>query len=373
MCLIANGGCVPEQNPGRAPPLSRTAPTRDTVEVPIPPEVSFDRYFRGLTPSEVNTYQGKHDLEGLGVPNLKEILLKLQRGFNFALANERHVPEHRNHPPFHVDYIKSDIPNALAFRHDGYSFIGLTIPLITAAMELCGRLSRSAEVVSKLGLELTEELSDSLGLVLFRIIAFFIVSHEYTHIVHGHPVSAGDDSMRLNEILDDGRNGSPEAQTLEADADSYAIYHIMGNWVGGVERSEGLSLLKMEVAPVAAQDDFLFACVVTAIGAYFLLRPVPHLNAENVYKLTHPPQPARLDSLMETAIGWCQQNRPELEKRMPPEKFDALLSSVAGLIWGSDETRSLNWTSQLEFLRSSDGAEYIRKLRASKNEYRASL
>jgi hypothetical protein len=76
---------------------------------------------------------------------------------------------------------------------------------------------------------------------------------------------------------------------------------------------------------------------------------------------------------METAIGWCQQNRPELEKRMPPEKFDALLSSVAGLIWGSDETRSLNWTSQLEFLRSSDGAEYIRKLRASKNEYRASL
>ena len=339
----------------------------------IPPEVSFDRYFRGLRHTEQKAYQGKHDLEGLEVPNLKEILLKLQRGLNFALANERHVSEHRDHPPFHVDYIKSDIPNALAFRHDGYSFIGLTIPLITVAMDLCGRLSRSAEVLSKLGLELTEEVSNSLGLVLFRIMVFFIVSHEYTHIVHGHELSEGDDSMPLDEILANGRNGSLEAQTLEADADSYAIYHIMGNWIGGVERPEGLSLLKMESAPGAAQDDLLFTCVVIAIGAYFLLRPVPQLNAENVYKLPHPPQPARLDSLMETAIGWCRQNRPELEKSMQAEKFNALLSSVAGVIWEPDETRSQNWTSQVEFLGSSDGAEYIRKLRASKNEYRASL
>ena len=166
--------------------LARTCPTRDTVEVSIPPEVAFDRYFRGLRPSEQITYQGKHDLEGLDEGNLKEILLKLQSGLNFALANERDVSEHRDHPPFHVDYIKSEIPNALAFRHDGYSFIGLTISLITVAMGLCGKLSRSADVLSMLSLELTEEVSNALGLVLFRIIVFFIVSHEYTHIVHGH-------------------------------------------------------------------------------------------------------------------------------------------------------------------------------------------
>ena len=44
---------------------------------------------------------------------------------------------------------------------------------------------------------------------------------------------------------------------------------------------------------------------------------------------------------------------------MAPEKFSALLSNVAAVIWGSDETRSQNWTSQVEFLRSSEGEEYI--------------
>jgi hypothetical protein len=128
--------------------LARTGRTLDTTEVSIPPEVTFDRYFRELKPSLRAIYEGKHDLERLENPDLREILLKLQRGFICALGNERQVTEHRDHPPFHMDYIKSTVPNALAFRHDGYCFVGVTIPLIATTMDLCGRLSKSADVLA---------------------------------------------------------------------------------------------------------------------------------------------------------------------------------------------------------------------------------
>jgi len=44
---------------------------------------------------------------------------------------------------------------------------------------------------------------------------------------------------------------------------------------------------------------------------------------------------------------------------MPEARFDSLLSVVAGVVGGFDETRGENWQSQLQFLRTSDGAEYI--------------
>jgi hypothetical protein len=159
---------------------------RDTVTVPIPPEVAFDRYFRGLNLAQQKIYEGKFDIEQLAPGPLRVFLLRLQSALNLALANERYVPEHRDHPPFHVDYIRSAEMNALAFRHEGYSFIGLTIPLIEEAGQLCSRLCNSADLLSALGLTLTQEVSEELGALLLKILMFFVVSHEYTHIVHGH-------------------------------------------------------------------------------------------------------------------------------------------------------------------------------------------
>jgi hypothetical protein len=365
--MLATRGCRRELNLKNVPSPSRL------YIVPIPPEISFDRYFRGLRPSEQGAYEGKYDLDTVENPNLKDALLRLQRGLNFALGNERSVPEHRDHPPFHMDYVKSDYVNALAFRHDGYSFVGLTMPLIETAFQLCTRLAQSADLLSALGLGFMGKIAEALGAVLFRVMIFFVVSHEYTHIVHGHPLSQADDSMPLNEVQGDDRIADLDAQTLEVDADSYAIYHIMGNYLGGVERAGTVSLLEMTSALVADQDELLFACIVIAIGAYFLLRPVPQLDVESVYKLTHPAQPARLSLLMETAIGWCRQNRPDLERSMSQQRFDFLLSITAGVVWEFDETRNQNWKSQMQFLKTSDGAEYIAKLRKRRDEYRAAL
>ena len=117
-----------------------------------------------------------------------------------------------------MDFIKSDYVNALAFRYDGYSFVGLTMPLLEMAFQLCTQLAQSADLLSALGLGFTGKISEALGAVLFRVMIFFVVSHEYTHIVHGHPLSQADDSQPLNEVQGDDRIADLDAQTLEVDA-----------------------------------------------------------------------------------------------------------------------------------------------------------
>jgi hypothetical protein len=43
--------------------------------VQIPPEVAFDRYFRGLNQEQQKIYEGKYDLDQLGPSPLKVLLL----------------------------------------------------------------------------------------------------------------------------------------------------------------------------------------------------------------------------------------------------------------------------------------------------------
>lgn len=87
----------------------------------VPPEVVFHRFFQTLSPAERAKYRGKHDLSGLP-PTVEPFLMRVQETFNEALGREKqNVPEHVDHPPFHVDYVDSDIPNAFAFRYKGYS------------------------------------------------------------------------------------------------------------------------------------------------------------------------------------------------------------------------------------------------------------
>jgi hypothetical protein len=203
--------------------LHGTDVTRDTVIVTIPPEAAFDRYLRSQNEKDRKKYPGKYDLDQLDSGSLKELLLGLQVVLNLSLASEQQVPEHRDHPPFHVDYIKSTEANAIAFRHDGYSFIGITILLIEVAAQLCARLCNSLDLLHALGLEPTQEVSEALGSVLLEILLFFVVSHEYTHIVHGHPLSEVTESGLIHEFSIGSRTGSFDDQILEADADSYAM------------------------------------------------------------------------------------------------------------------------------------------------------
>jgi len=120
----------------------------------------FSRFFQELYPyrapvrpedPDLRPYRGRSDLSRL-TPTLQDQLRGIQSTFNEALRHEkRDVPEHVDHPPFHVDYVDSGIQNALAFRYAGYSFIAITVPLICAMSDACLLLSKSAELVRLLG------------------------------------------------------------------------------------------------------------------------------------------------------------------------------------------------------------------------------
>jgi len=129
-------------------------------------------------------------------------LTSIQEALNEALRNEKkNVPEHVSHPPFHFDYVDSIVPNALAFRFEDWSFIGITMALVDMLWDTCARLSRSEAVAALLGIPVTPEQHDSIHALLFPIQLTFVVSHEYTHHVHGHVLQSALDSTFSNEIV----------------------------------------------------------------------------------------------------------------------------------------------------------------------------
>jgi hypothetical protein len=265
-----------------------------------------------------------------------------------------------------VDYVDSGVSNALAFRHDGYSFIGITIPLMYAIWDECHLLSRSVRMASRLGVRLQDEDDrDGLRVVLFRTTLFFVVLHEWTHHIHGHVRRRGSDSALFNEILDDAETGGLEMQAEEADSDFNAAYYVLDSLIVGPVRVPAVTLLGLDGEPVDVQDEVLVSCFIVAVGAFLFVRPPAVVNRDCVYKNDHPPQAARMLLLIYDGIAWCKRQRPGLEARLAPDCFHKLMDAVAQVTWGVEG--GIGWAAQATFLLSPGGLEYLRQL----DEHRA--
>lgn len=343
----------------------------------VPPEVLFSRYFQKKYPyipparpedPDARLYRGRHDLSGLP-PMLQEQLHGIQETFNAALRNEKQgVPEHVDHPPFHLDYVDSSIKNALAFQYEGYSFIAITIPLIYHISDVCLRLSKSATLATLLGVRSSNEKFHELHDVLFYILTAFIVMHEWTHHVHGHVCPEGVETIFPNEIMDSGCNGNMKIQIEEIAADGYSVYYMLTFLINGGGRS-WLTLLKLDAEQASVQDEVLFALIVVAVGAYLFVRPAPDLNRIDIYKETHPPQVARMSFIIEEAFRWCRKNRPALEAWMKGRFLNYINAVVEVTL---DKNGAQVWGDQMAFLESEEGAKYVSALGEGLNDYRQS-
>ncbi len=276
------------------------------------PDILFHRYFQQLPEYRREIYRGKKDLDLIEEP-LQGLLRTIQANLNEALKNERqNVPEHVPHPPFYMDYIDSDTANAMAFTEGDFSFIGITVALIHRIWEICLPMSRSAEIATLLGLQLdTPERQSRFHAILFRLQLNFVATHEYTHHVHGHAQGSTLESRFANEIESDDDNGELDDQVLEIDADAYGTFHVLSNLFAD-ERDFSIGMLELGPAPPARQDQTLLVCFVLAVGAFLFVRPTKVLTPENINTLSHPPQAARMDFIMRSAVNWCRQNRPAL-------------------------------------------------------------
>jgi hypothetical protein len=210
-------------------------------------------------------------------PTFVPLLVSIRDAINEALRNEKqNVPEHVKHPPFEFGYIDSTIPNAHASSIGGCSFIGLTMPLVRMLWDTCVQLSKSEAVVELLGVPLSPERHDAIHAAMFQTQLAFVVSHEYTHHVHGHLPQSAPGPPFFNEILSSDDAGSLESQAFEIDADGYAVYHVLAHLIDGARRSQATELLSCNHQKASTQDEVLFSSFVMAIGAFlFVLPPAP--------------------------------------------------------------------------------------------------
>lgn len=328
-----------------------------------PPEVLFDRFFRSRRHLLDEGLLGKVDLDRLTPTTFPiHLLFDLQAMMNNALLVENsNIPGHVDHDPFHFDYLNANEPNAIAFRADRYSFIGITIQLVDQLWAAGTRLSAVPELQVLMRMEPTDAdradmtAAERLQVVLFRLQFFFVVLHEFSHIVHGH-IQQDDDSPFASEIVP--RNGgSIEMQGRESDADGYAIYFLLANvFDGSQERRHLLRLLGKDQLPDADQDGVLFAGFVMAAAAFIFAQKPQSFDGHDLFARTHPLQVVRLRLMMKAAHAWCEQNRPALCPRTRGRQFHELIRRLAHAICGpSGQAR---WDEQLQFIRSDEGQQY---------------
>jgi hypothetical protein len=159
----------------------------DGLSVAVKPEKVFDLYFNDGRSRQRRLYKGRARLDQLTGRTLPAgLLADIRKSLGEALTLAKADPAHYSHDPFHLDYIDSEEPNALAFCYGGYAFIGVTIPLTTLLWDTCHLLSTSQPVISVLGLGGVGCDQQMLHVVLFRSILNFIVAHEWAHHVRGH-------------------------------------------------------------------------------------------------------------------------------------------------------------------------------------------
>jgi len=331
------------------------------------PDILFHRYFQQLPPYKREIYRGKNDLDLIEEP-LQGLLRAIQANLNEALRNERqNVPEHVPHPPFYMDFVDSEDANAMAFTEGDYSFIGITVALIHRIWGICLPMAQSAEIATLLGLRLdTAERQGRFHVVLFRIQLNFVTTHEYTHHVHGHTTGSTLDSRFANEIDSSADNGDMEAQVHEIDADAYGTFHVLSNLFAD-ERAFAIDMLDLGAAPPVRQDQTLLASFVLAVGTFLFVRPTKVLTPENIRSLSHPPQAARMDFIMRTAVSWCRQHRRALTGWMSPDIFDKIISTLAYVTPGADGGQG--WAAQTAFLQAEIGDAYIKTLAARVDQY----
>ena len=245
-----------------------------------------------------------------------------------------------------------------ALRND--PFIGMTMPPVNMLWDACLELSKSEAVRTVFGLPETPESEDALLAVMFQTQLTFVVSHEYTHHVHGHFSHGPPGSAFFNEIISNGDTGNLEDQAFELDADGYAVYHVLAHLITGPRRTQATELLSCNHQPTSTQDELLFSSFVIAVGTFLYVLPPASVELSEIYNRTHPLQAARMNWIMRNAMGWCVQNRPSLADWMTAHRFLMLMNEVAKATWRMNGGKE--WREQISFLESDSGTEYSKKL-----------
>ena len=266
------------------------------------------------------------------------------------------------HPPFHFDFldVTCGTENAHAFQHGSFWFIVLTVPLVVGLWNLSERLSAAKPVQHLLGFDPGTLNQQVLQNVLFQLQLNFVVSHEYTHLIHGHlgACPAGQNGV-WTEFGANTASGGIDLQVQELDADGYAIYLGLAYFLHGDLRHRALTVLNRDKLTYLDAEQMLMTCFFFVIMAFFCYLWRGAIDVSSVYRFTHPPPPIRIKNAIQIARMWCGQN-----ESLPPSWFDEprfrpLFSAVAELMPGPSKQ---TWDAPMTFLQSQEGRFYEKQL-----------
>jgi hypothetical protein len=308
-------------------------------------------------------YVGKLDLEKVNSPSFRSFLCLVQDAINGALRSENtNASGGVEHPPFHFDYIEVNdgTSNAHAFQHGGFSFIVVTLPLVELLWDLSQRLSGSQLVLEMLGIPRGAVRREALHALLFQFQLSFLVSHEYTHHVHRHVDGAGDGPPGAwTEFTRDDTDGGIDSQAQELDADAYAIYLALANFIRGAGRLGALTQLGQQSLPSVDADELLLKCFFLAITSLFCARWPEKIAITSICQFRHPPAPVRIEFAIRVAQMWCGQNAAVSHSWFEAERFRGLFRAATDAIGGNTPQQ---WDAHISFLRSEEGSKYDREL-----------
>jgi hypothetical protein len=334
------------------------------MSILTPKQITFDAAVKARGNFD---YRGIADLEELRErdpergPQIDQ-LIQLRDSFNAGLAVEgQNIVGDAPHAPFYLDYLDSDRSNALAFKDEHHSFIGVTLPLVIEISNITQQVADSDEVVSLLGLPLATDREMLKG-VLFSMLLGFVASHEYAHHTHGHLVHPKESRPVVGHLW---------LQAREADADGWAAYLVLNLWGLAEARPAILNLLNLEDAPETTQDVVAFTCFVAAHAAFSLRQPEP-IDLAKIYWQAHPPQPVRLQLMSRYVVKFIDEFKPSVRDAVSQPWYQLLMDTVSRVIWTHGNDVAV-WHEQSQFLRTTEGAAYREALIEELDVFRAVL
>jgi len=315
-----------------------------------------DFLYRGI--ADLDQLRGEDSTLGITIDQM----ILMRDSLNDALALEgQHIIGDAPHAPLYFDYVDSDVSNAYAFKDDDHSFIGVTIPRFFDALGLASQLAAADEVVMRMGLGKDTD-RDKLRTLLLWMLIGHVVSHEYSHHTHGHHV----------EKSSGGSIGRLRQQALELDADGWATYLLLNQWVLTSGRELLVARLALKDATVDEQDRAAFACVIASHAAFiFVSAPMP-LDKTKVYWQTHPLQPVRLKIISSHALKFAGEFRPAVKTALTDDWYISLMDAISRLIWDSPQ-HAETWNEHTEFLSTAEGTAYHDALLTELDSFRETL
>ncbi len=327
----------------------------------VPPEVLLDRFLKSDERRQADraVYKGKQDLQALE-PSLGSLLANVQDTLNADLRQRGNTFAMERVHEFHFDYVDGTRPNALAFEHEGYAFICVTMPLVRVLGRMCECLSNSTKVVEVFRVGATSPEREAILAVLFTTQFAFIVAHEFAHHDRGHFQRQDSKAELWEEIQAANALGSLEQQAREVDADGWAVYLALSHLIIGQRRDMTRALLGLQTAADDSVDKVFLASFIIAVATVLFVFPPAVFDERTLYGLTHPPQAARMNAIMHRVKVWCQQNRPTLDAWLTLERFQGLMNANREAT--AELSAPLDWTKQTEFFHTQAGLEYFKQL-----------